>query len=761
MRNCEFTNEHATSHNPMRYPTLNQSRRPRARALGALLLLAGLSAAQTSFGQAIWYEDFEGLTLGPNVNEALAGSAVWTKGPPPGWVADDSGVPGIGTPTDGVTEWAGWSFANKNWWAQTAGDQNRSRFSRGQGIVMIADPDEWDDAAHGGTGIPADQRTAQGLWYDTYITTSAINVAGAAANSLVLTFDSSWRPEYDGDYHQTGIIEAIWDSNAPQQVTLWSSDSSSPDFKPDDDGALAGEGIYTATNAKEIYPLNNPAGAQQLKIKIGMFDAGNDWWWAVDNIRVGRPPLVTGVSATGVGFSVEISEALGQTVNSAAGVTAQLDGQAVSVTTETVEGGVLVRRDQSPAIFPPRSQHTVRVSFTTGDGRQVNEEVTFTAPGYTTVAATPNSFTATITETAYLEVNEGAGVQLELDGAAITAQSVQREDIADAPDRIHVRYTAATPFASASAHSVKLTYTTKTAQTVTETVSFTAPTYATLPTALATAVGTGATPGMRWRTHQLAVGTTRDNTIAAAERQLRGELGPSVHEPGFEVAGGYFEVPYVNFEENAGNGGRFNLGATAAELQIPDDYIPGIPGPDGSLDYIAGEALTYVEFPQSGIYTLVVNSDDGFQLSVGNTNNPTFLVLGAFDGGRGAADSQFYVRVDQAGVYLFRLLWFEGSGGASVEWFSVAADGRRALVNGLDVGVTPLKAFRRRTVAEPDLPSTGGITNVARQGNQVVITFTGTLKTAAQVRGPYTDVAGATSPYSVNPTDAQRFYIAE
>ena len=89
----------------------------------------------------------------------------WTRTGPEGWTVDSSGVPGNsedhvgyladadedgdGFPdNDGVTEWAGWSFADYNWWVQVAGDQSRSAFSLARNVVAVADPDEWDDKAH-------------------------------------------------------------------------------------------------------------------------------------------------------------------------------------------------------------------------------------------------------------------------------------------------------------------------------------------------------------------------------------------------------------------------------------------------------------------------------------------------------------------------------------------------------------------------------------------------------------------------------------
>src|SRR5262245_3898539 len=120
----------------------------RMNCVAALLAAACFGASSTVNAQKLFIETFEGLTLGPNVDEALQGNKVWTKTPPPGWTRDDSKVPGVGTALDGVTEWAGWGFADKNWWVSTAGDQRRSEWAFGQGVVMIADPDEWDDAAH-------------------------------------------------------------------------------------------------------------------------------------------------------------------------------------------------------------------------------------------------------------------------------------------------------------------------------------------------------------------------------------------------------------------------------------------------------------------------------------------------------------------------------------------------------------------------------------------------------------------------------------
>jgi hypothetical protein len=94
----------------------------KAGGVGVLYLddiyVGGLGVALAEV--ALFAEDFEGLKLGPKVDEGLAGTNVWTKATPPGWVHDDKGVPGVGTPNDGVTEWAAGLYQPALWWRRRA-----------------------------------------------------------------------------------------------------------------------------------------------------------------------------------------------------------------------------------------------------------------------------------------------------------------------------------------------------------------------------------------------------------------------------------------------------------------------------------------------------------------------------------------------------------------------------------------------------------------------------------------------------------------
>lgn len=683
------------------------------RALRRLAILGSLLGIVGSVdAQKVFFEGFEGLTLGPNREEGVPGLKVWTKSAPAGWTIDDSGTAGIGNAaTDGVVEWAGWSFANKEWWIRTAGDQRRSDFTFGQGTVLIADPDEWDDAAHAKTFL------------NTFISTPEIDLTGAAANSLVLAFDSSWRPEGRDDSgasfptaedgsainNQTGLVRVTFNGGTTNEVIRWESTrtladglTDNPFFKEDktkSDPTNPDE--ISNSNEAVILPLNNPAGGK-LRLTFGMTDAANDWWWALDNVVVGVPPLVTSVSGNGVAVRARISEALGKNVDETKPITLKVDGVQVSpVEVSRSENLVFAGFSQAPDIYQPGTTHAVEVVFTATDGRVVTDGGSFVAPGYTTVTATPAIVTATVTSPAYFTVDAGKPVTLKLNGTTVTPTSVT-PFTTDTTSGLIVRYALSTPLPPNSQQVLEVSYTTTENRTVVDPVTFTAADYKTLAAELGTAVGTGANAGMRWRTHQLATG--RDNSIVLVEEQLRGGLGASIHDATGQNASGYFEVSEVNFDQNGGTGGYFRLDGIG-ELGVPDGFIPGIPGylPDGSLstDNFACEALTFVEIPAAGIYTMVVYSDDGFQVSVGNLTNPTYQVLGAFDGGRGDAPTEFYFAATKAGVYLFRLLYFEGGGDARVEWSTVNADGTRALVGGQQTGA--LKAYMNRTVAEPEL----------------------------------------------------------
>ena len=102
------------------------------------------------------------------------------------------------------------------------------------------------------------------------MSTPRIDISDLEAGTAELTFDSSWRPELS----QTDSIAASYDGGDPVELMLWVSNSSNPFYHDHN------------TNETVIVPLDNPEGAQNLVLTFGYFDASNNWWWAIDNVKI-------------------------------------------------------------------------------------------------------------------------------------------------------------------------------------------------------------------------------------------------------------------------------------------------------------------------------------------------------------------------------------------------------------------------------------------------------------------------------------------
>ena len=185
------------------------------------------------------------------------------------------------------------------------------------------------------------------------------------------------------------------------------------------------------------------------------------------------------------------------------------------------------------------------------------------------------------------------------------------------------------------------------------------------------------------------VGELHGNQIVNAEKQFNGwgndpdteEAYLNEADPDSFEGWSYYPVlvPVVNFDQDGGVQGNFN-----SNNGYDDEYIPNIPGWGDSTDGIVGEFTALLEL-KKGVYKLGVNSDDGFKATIGaNFTDMLAQELGSFNGGRGAADTTFTIYVQEDGLYPYRVIWFEGGGGANVELFSFV-DGEKVLINDPDV----------------------------------------------------------------------------
>jgi hypothetical protein len=236
------------------------------------LFFAGHASAEVLFS-----ENFDGLVLQEPVSnsENFDFGEVWTDVPPTGWVRDndDTPEPDPDDPDIGPDEFYGFTFVDAAWWVATADDQQRSLFTSADGIIMVADPDEYDDQGKldgrdldegGGVGFPDAMNV--------FITTPAVSLSGFDRKTAQLTFDSSFRP-YD---FMTGLVDVSYD-NGNSWKNLLTLDL--------DAFGGVNSSLDRVDEPVEL-DLEAPDSAASVMVRFGLVDAGNDWWWAIDNVEI-------------------------------------------------------------------------------------------------------------------------------------------------------------------------------------------------------------------------------------------------------------------------------------------------------------------------------------------------------------------------------------------------------------------------------------------------------------------------------------------
>lgn len=198
------------------------------------------------------FESLAGQLRTADQRPAPAGMLGWTAAAPAGWsVANAPAMP------QGPRDLQGWTFMTKRMFAQ--GGQDRDLFSRGLGILAVADPDDWDDL---------DGAAGRGRFDSTLVSPAVAIPAGTT--KLHLAFDSHYRQEAP----QKASLTATFDAGEPLRL-LYYSDTTGNDN--------AGQDVENALIRKEIAV---PSGATTVTLRWRLFDAGNNWYWAIDHIRL-------------------------------------------------------------------------------------------------------------------------------------------------------------------------------------------------------------------------------------------------------------------------------------------------------------------------------------------------------------------------------------------------------------------------------------------------------------------------------------------
>jgi hypothetical protein len=217
------------------------------------------------------------------------------------------------------------------------------------------------------------------------------------------------------------------------------------------------------------------------------------------------------------------------------------------------------------------------------------------------------------------------------------------------------------------------------------------------------AAGSGLSPG--FNVHLVQAPSDNgllDNSLSRAEDQL----APNSVIP--RVIDTNTVAQVVNFNQFDGDAGI-----------IPGDQIvPGLEPDVNGDDNFAVEIEAYLDL-SAGTHRFGVNTDDGFKISSGASLNDKSVTPLDFHSG-GPANQTFDFFVPQAGLYPFRMVWYERSGGASAEWYSIdPGTGTTNLIN------------------DPSVPN-------AVKAYTAVSAPVITLQSAPVVNGPYTLETSAT-----------------
>ena len=144
----------------------------------------------------------------------------------------------------------------------------------------------------------------------------------------------------------------------------------------------------------------------------------------------------------------------------------------------------------------------------------------------------------------------------------------------------------------------------------------------------------------------------------------------------------------------------------------------------------------------------------------GSIGADTIPSLGFFNDGRGwDSGTMFGFGISKPGVYPFRLIWFEGGGGANCEWFFESASGTRVLINDPANAAVGLKAFR--TAPPVTEPTEAEFNPPTISDGQVTLSWTGTgmLQESGNLVD-WSNSANQANPQTITPDGANpaKFY---
>jgi hypothetical protein len=281
-----------------------------------------------------------------------------------------------------------------------------------------------------------------------------------------------------------------------------------------------------------------------------------------------------------------------------------------------------------------------------------------------------------------------SGATLYLNGAQVSATTSKSGAVTK------LEYTPATFLPSGSVNSLGVAYKDASGNSFSNALSFTVVTYTAIPASMALASSTvsAADTGFDVYTYKYegfvdsASEYGLNNGVYMSELENHGFVGwPNAADLSvdwnFSGPGNtnHIESAVINYNGASGVEGGSEYSATGNMPGIAPQYWPTYNGTivsdgnGGQNDYSV--EIKTVIYLTNGLYTMVVNSDDGFSVSVGNPAEwrTMRMVLGEYDGGRGSGNTAFTFYITTAGYYPFTCLYYEGGGGNEVEWMMMSA----------------------------------------------------------------------------------------
>ncbi|MGK0189189.1 MAG: hypothetical protein ACI9R3_005006, partial [Verrucomicrobiales bacterium] len=324
-------------------------------------------------------------------------------------------------------------------------------------------------------------------------------------------------------------------------------------------------------------------------------------------------------------------------------------------------------------------------------------------------------------------------IGLKFDGSEVTP-------VIDVDDEITTLTFQPPSLAWGSTHSVEISYATQDDPDDIRSGSYNYGIYSgasILPTAWAKPMGSGTDRGFDVRFAQST--SPRGNSVADAEAQLQ--------------SGGDFtfsdEPSTLNYGIFEGDvSGLFWDDRGLVDNELVDS---------GIADYLSMEALVYLELP-SGAYTLGINSDDGFRITAGAKPTDNTLEFDRYEGGRGDSSvtpqNLFDFIVESPGLYPFRVVWYQGTGGASFELYSFDRISEHPTLVNDGEAAGAIKAYIGTSEDPGGDPAT---ISIRRSAEGIVLEWQGALESSTTLIGPWQEQPAATSPMTI-PSEGENYY---